>query len=64
MNDETRVKKAERKSKERMAKRKDRKEARLSVRAFVGEITLMSKIIRLVEEGEDASELFEEWLNK
>ena len=64
MTNETRKEIAEKRAKIRAEKRKDRREARLAVKAFVGDFTLMGKIVRLADDGEDVNELFEEWLNK
>jgi len=64
MTDETRKEIAEKKARVKAEKKRDRKNARIQIRQFITDFTLMNKIIKLADNKEDFTEVFEELMNK
>jgi len=59
---ETKAQRAKRQATARAEKRRERYNAKQEVKKFIGNVTLMSKIIWLADQGEDVKDLVEEWL--
>ena len=55
---------AKRKARVRAEKKRDRKNARASIKQFITDFTLMNEVIRLANNKEDFTEVFEELMNK